>query len=1111
MKRSLLRFLTSVYIMIVSVVLIVISAYAWFTISDAPMTQAVPMGVAGRDAIGLPDKDYSIWAGYWYEQGSSGFDAIRQEENGTYIITNATEFVSVLKLAENPEVSSISMRLEADISLADMPWNPILPNSDGTPKVITIHGNGKELVCTSAPLFSGNQAGAFGIVVNDLTIAHSKIGSTDVGAGAFVGNVTGMELVVLENCHLYASDVTGQNAGGLIGWTAGYSYSQPPIQTNVQVIGCTVDSCQVTAVQTVGGIIGYAGGDPATNHLIQDCSVTNTVLRSNNPDSYMGIGTILGTAGTGSVYVTECTASDITEIAAPGLDHENTSFLVYGREDYGSTGKLVITENGEVTMLGNRDMTFYVGTPAELAYALQYAADPAFMHDVTINIIDDIDMSGYGWTPVRLATEDSESALTINGHGCTLYGLTAPLLGGTLDQCGLETLEIRNLTIANSNIVSTNTVGNGAFIECVNGLISVTMDNCHLLSSTITGDTREGTRTGGLIGWTYAARTATGTAQNTSITVTNCSVTGSTLTSYGTVGGLIGHVGAHPKADHWISGCSVTDTKLNSIEPEDGYKGVGTMVGTINQGSATIVDCVSSGNTEYSLEPVPEIYNEDGLEYGRLALSTVGRACIINENGTMNFGSGFATFDVSTEAGLRKAMEYVSCGDYSGNITINLNNHLTLENKWTPVLLATAESSDIITISGNGCSITGLTAPLLAGGICSQQGLEKLVIRDLTIANSTIESTNTLGNGALIECVAGMQSVTLDNCHLISSTITSDIVEGIGGLIGWTSAGIDTAGERVPTTICVASCTVDSSTIVGYGTVGGIIGHAGYNDCVTHQISYCSVSGNTLESTESPYKGVGPILGTANIGKVYINNCSVNNNEERVPTGCEEDNSKELLYGRFVPGDTGLLYIDDIEILVPVVTPVVVAPTQGETTGVTDTTGATGTTGATDTTGATGTTGATDTTGATGTTGATDTPGTTGTTGATDTPGATGTGETTIDGNVPVSDDPTAGNETDGNTTSGATDNKTDGENVTENTENVTDGENVTGNTENVTDGENVTENTENVTDGENVTESENTDNEQNQENTTSTEETPKEESSEVEAGEINVETTPVA
>jgi hypothetical protein len=120
MKRSLLKLLTSIYIMLVSVILIVISAYAWFTLSDAPETRAVPMEVAGRDAIGLPAKTYSIWDGTTVDP-----DDIIRDQNGAYVIYHAAEFATAMRLAEDPAIGDMTIRMEADISLADLNWRPV--------------------------------------------------------------------------------------------------------------------------------------------------------------------------------------------------------------------------------------------------------------------------------------------------------------------------------------------------------------------------------------------------------------------------------------------------------------------------------------------------------------------------------------------------------------------------------------------------------------------------------------------------------------------------------------------------------------------------------------------------------------------------------------------------------------------------------------------------------------------------------------------------------------------------------------------------------------------------------------------------------------------------
>ena len=119
MKKSVLKLLSSAYILLVSVILIVISAYAWMVISDSPMAGNMNTGVAGREMIGLPDKDYNIWDG-----STVNINSIERDGNGVFLIKTAAEFATVMRYAENaindPAVGDITMRLEVDISMSDL-------------------------------------------------------------------------------------------------------------------------------------------------------------------------------------------------------------------------------------------------------------------------------------------------------------------------------------------------------------------------------------------------------------------------------------------------------------------------------------------------------------------------------------------------------------------------------------------------------------------------------------------------------------------------------------------------------------------------------------------------------------------------------------------------------------------------------------------------------------------------------------------------------------------------------------------------------------------------------------------------------------------------------
>ncbi|MEE1168823.1 MAG: DUF6562 domain-containing protein, partial [Alistipes sp.] len=76
---------------------------------------------------------------------------------------------------------------------------------------------------------------------------------------------------------------------------------------------------------------------------------------------------------------------------------------------------------------------------------------------------------------------------------------------------------------------------------------------------------------------------------------------------------------------------------------------------------------------------------------------------------------------------------------FAENAQLNMTNV-----EWNPIKVDGYHGADIVTIEGNGAVITGLTAPLFAGGFAGGSGL---VIKDLTIKDSAIVSANTLGSG----------------------------------------------------------------------------------------------------------------------------------------------------------------------------------------------------------------------------------------------------------------------------------------------------------------------------------------------------------------------------
>jgi len=246
----------------------------------------------------------------------------------------------------------------------------------------------------------------------------------------------------------------------------------------------------------------------------------------------------------------------------------------------------------------------------------------------------------------------------------------------------------------------------------------------------------------------------------------------------------------------------------------------------------------------------------------------------------------------------------------SGDSFIEITTDLDMTNvQWTPITVDGYHGADVVTINGNGKTIKGISAPLFAGGFAGSSGI---VIRDLTIADSNIVSSNVTGSGAFIESIDSMDTITLINCHLKDSSVTGSRT---GGLIGWTSGYNNPNDGPVKTYVTIRDCSVTGCTINGSGSVGGINGHAGANAWTYTTIENCIVENNELTSTKNDVWQVGVVVGTANVGEVIISGITESGNT-LTQTGKTVPTDQSNLYGRFVPGATGILVIDGEPIIV---------------------------------------------------------------------------------------------------------------------------------------------------------------------------------------------------
>lgn len=264
---------------------------------------------------------------------------------------------------------------------------------------------------------------------------------------------------------------------------------------------------------------------------------------------------------------------------------------------------------------------------------------------------------------------------------------------------------------------------------------------------------------------------------------------------------------------------------------------------------------------------------------------------------------------VMTPAELRATLTaFTSAG--SGDNIIEIGKDIVLKEgeTWTPAKVDGYHGAGVVTVFGNGHKISGLNAPLFAGGFAGNSGI---VVKDLTLDGVKInDATSNLGIGAFVCDVDSMPTIELDNCHLTNSEMISTGGARVGGLIGWTSGYNNPNDGPVDTYINITKCSVEGCTISAKGSVGGIIGHAGCNPATYHTISDCSVKNCVLTSTDDGGWRVGVVVGTANVGKLTINNITESGNTitQTGKTAPEHSN----LYGRFVPGSTGKLVIDGV-------------------------------------------------------------------------------------------------------------------------------------------------------------------------------------------------------
>ncbi len=224
---------------------------------------------------------------------------------------------------------------------------------------------------------------------------------------------------------------------------------------------------------------------------------------------------------------------------------------------------------------------------------------------------------------------------------------------------------------------------------------------------------------------------------------------------------------------------------------------------------------------------------------------------------------------------------------------ITLTGDIDMTDKaWTPV------NNKSFTLNGNDHTITGLSGPLVGTTAAKNYTVKNVTFKNIT-SNGVYGNTS---NGGIIGYADTCAYINMTDVTIDGATIGG--AEYIGGFVGYTSGyGVDTNGP-VNASHNFTNCTIKNATLTSNkdGSIGGLIGHAGSNPATTTRINGFTYENLTLSQSETRLEKQGYMIGTANVGVVYVTDDDIT-----------ADNLSDYI-GRFVPQGTGKLVINGQEI-----------------------------------------------------------------------------------------------------------------------------------------------------------------------------------------------------
>ncbi|MBO5831137.1 MAG: hypothetical protein J6R01_05990 [Alistipes sp.] len=844
-----------------------------------------------------------------------------QDANGNYIIDQPSK-LAWLAAAVNGTLTRSTVAadnfagktfvLEQDIDLGGEAWTPI----GNTNNAFKGTFDGQKHTIYNLVVRGGNEnnKGLFGFTtdgeIKNFTVENAKVsgrlnvgvvagqpytskysdikiqGHVEVNGMAYVGGVggknayanwTNITVDVDETSYVKANSIENGTAyrtyvGGVVGFNGEGGHKFSNISSNINVQGSTCD---------VGGLFGIAHYGNQFENCV--CSGDVEIYAAEESAEAEEIGGIAGVWNNGGEAVEMKNIKFEGEIET-NIERANVWYGGLVGKPYSATGtgKLIIDGYEMVANgVGVKENEYLVMSAQGLAWV--EAQEDKYFAGKTIKLANDIDMTG---VTIEKPIHFWNGRTTFDGQNYTISNLTMSTTSTEKKPFGLfgGTADIKNVKFDNANI------SGYSYVAVVAGNLYGNIENCHVSNSSVT-----------CTYWMAGAMSGQYNAGN----VTNCSVTNTTITGPAAVGALVGNIN-ETAGERKVENCTVTGCTVaqNGSFGGDYDKMFGTAVGLININNSKVY--INGCKVEDTTVKGATSANIFGLNGGDNTTIYVDDYTYTPDGIIKDENDNLIVNSLETLEAALKTAGAAGAGDttivFAENAQLNMTGA-----EWTPIKVDGYHGADIVTIEGNDAVITGLTAPLFAGGFAGGSGI---VIKDLTIKDSAIVSANTLGSGAFIESVDSMAKIELTNCHLLNSTVTGGAGSRTGGLLGWTAGYSNTNDGPVKTYVTIDGCSVIGCTVTCDGSVGGINGHAGNNDWTYTTIKNCTIKNNTLASTDDGAWRVGVVVGTANVGEVTISNITESGNTltqtgKTAPVGFLRN-----LYGRAVLGATGKLTID---------------------------------------------------------------------------------------------------------------------------------------------------------------------------------------------------------